>query len=507
MDNIRELEKSFWTVSDNLRSNVDISEYKYIVLGIIFLKYISDAFDDLHTKLEKGEGEFEFADPEDVDEYVAENIFFVPETARWKYLQDRARQPDIGKFIDNAMDEIEKINSSLKGVLPKVYANPELNKPRLGELIDLIGTIGFNQKEYESKELIGNLYKYFLEQFAYAEGKKGGQYWTPSSIVKLLVEMIEPYNGRVYDGACGSGGVFIQSKSFVESHKGNIKNLSFYGQEISVTAVQLAKMNLAISGIDAKVELGDTLQNDKFKDLTADFIMANPPFNVSDWNGDMPRDDHRWAYGLPPIGNANYAWLQHFISKLSNNGTAGIVLPNGSLNSSTGGEGEIRKAIIEANLIDCMVALPSQLFYNTMIPACLWFIAKNKTNGKFRSRRNEVLFIDASNLGSMTSRHNRELSDEDIKEITNTYHKWRNTDGNYSDIAGLCRSVTLEEVVQNNYILVPGRYVGTKVIEESGIPFDEKMEALLTKLEEQFAKGSELESTIRENLKGIKYGF
>ena len=477
-----ELEKTLWAAADKLRSNMDAAEYKHIVLGLIFLKYISDAFSDLHEQLKAGEGEFEGADPEDADEYLAHNIFFVPEKARWQYLQDRAKQPEIGKWLDEAMDAIEKINPSLKGVLPKIYADPELNKQRLGELIDLIGTIGFNQSGHQAKDLLGRVYEYFLGQFADAEGKKGGQFYTPASIVKLLVAMLEPYQGRVYDGCCGSGGMFVQSERFVEEHQGNIKDLSIYGQESNPTTLRLAKMNLAIRGIDAKIELGDTFLADKHKDLKADFILANPPFNVSDWSGEHLRDDHRWKYGVPPVGNANYAWLQHFAHKLSPSGTAGIVLANGSMNSNSGGEGEIRKNMIEAGLIDCMVALPAQLFYNTMIPACLWFLARNKANGKFRNRSGEILFIDARKLGSMINRRNKEFSDDDIALIADTYHVWRMMDGRYEDKPGFCKFATLDEVRKNNYVLMPGRYVGTEAEEDDGIPFDDKMKALTAKL-------------------------
>lgn len=374
-----ELERTLWAAADKLRSNMDAAEYKHITLGLIFLKYISDAFNALYAKLEAGEGEFEGANPEDPDEYLAYNIFFVPEAARWQFLQDRAKQPEIGRLLDDAMDAIEKINPSLRGVLPKIYADPELNKQRLGELIDLIGTIGFNQTGHQAQDLLGRVYEYFLGQFADAEGKKGGQFYTPASIVKLLVAMLEPYNGRVYDGCCGSGGMFVQSEKFIAEHGGRIGDISIFGQESNPTTLKLAKMNLAIRGIDAQLELGDTLLNDKHPDLKADFILANPPFNVSDWSGEQLRDDARWKYGAPPVGNANYAWLQHFASKLAPNGAAGIVLANGSMNSNAGGEGEIRKNMIEAGLIDCMVALPSQLFYNTMIPACLWFLARNRT--------------------------------------------------------------------------------------------------------------------------------
>ncbi len=502
-----ELEKTLWAAADKLRSNMDAAEYKHIVLGLIFLKYISDAFNDLHAQLKAGAGELEGADPEDADEYLAHNIFFVPEKARWQYLQDRAKQPEIGKWLDEAMDAIEKINSSLKGVLPKIYADPELNKQRLGELIDLIGTIGFSQDGHKAKDLLGRVYEYFLGQFADAEGKKGGQFYTPASIVQVLVAMLEPYNGRVYDGCCGSGGMFVQSERFVEEHQGNIKDLSIYGQESNPTTLRLARMNLAIRGIDARIELGDTFLSDKHQDLKADYILANPPFNISDWSGEHLRDDGRWKYGVPPTGNANYAWLQHFAHKLSPNGTAGIVLANGSMNSNSGGEGEIRKNMIEAGLIDCMVALPAQLFYNTMIPACLWFLARNKTNGKFRNRANEILFIDARKIGSMINRRNKEFSDQDIARITDTYHAWRNIGGQYQDQDGFCKAATLEEVRKNSHVLMPGRYVGTEAVEDDGIPFEGKMNVLTTKLAEQFARGSELEKSIRENLKGIGYEF
>lgn len=470
MNDIKDLEKTLWAAADKLRSNMDAAEYKHVVLGLIFLKYISDAFNDLHSKLTKGEGEFEGADPEDADEYVAYNVFFVPETARWKYLQDRAKQPEIGKLIDNAMDEIEKINSNLKGVLPKIYADPELNKTRLGELIDLIGTIGFNQEGHEAKDLLGRVYEYFLGQFADAEGKKGGQFYTPASIVKLLVEMLEPYEGRVYDGACGSGGMFVQSEKFVKEHQGNIKNLSIYGQESNPTTLRLAKMNLAIRGIDAKIELGDSFLNDRHKDLKADYVIANPPFNISDWSGDQLRDDVRWKYGVPPTNNANFAWIQHFLHHLSNNGKAGIVLANGALSSDTGGEDEIRKRIVEANLVDCIVMLPSQLFYNTSISACLWFLRKNKKTGN-------ILFIDASNLGSLVTRRNRELSDLEIESITKTYKHWCKGE-NYEDVLGFCKSAEIAEVIKNNYILTPGRYVGTIKKNESEISFSEKVKII-----------------------------
>ncbi len=508
-----ELEKTLWAAADKMRSNMDAAEYKHVVLGLIFLKYISDAFNDLYQKLAENKGEYEGSEPEDPDEYLANNVFFVPEKARWQYLQDRAKQPEIGKYLDDAMDAIERINPPLKGVLPKIYADPELNKPRLGELIDLIGTIGFRQDAHTSQDLLGRVYEYFLGQFADAEGKKGGQFYTPASIVKLLVEMIEPFNGRVYDGCCGSGGMFVQSEKFVRNHQGNIKDLSIFGQESNPTTLRLARMNLAIRGIDAKLELGDTFLNDRHPDLKADFILANPPFNVSDWSGEQLRDDIRWKYGLPPVGNANYAWLQHFIHKLSPTGTAGIVLANGSMNSNTSGEGEIRKNMIEANIVDCMVALPAQLFYNTMIPACLWFLARDRTNHKFRNRSNEILFIDARKLGTMINRRNKEFAPEDIAKIAGTYHAWRGEEVGdregrpYEDIAGFCKAATIDEVRANNYVLMPGRYVGTEEAEDDGIPFEDKMNALTALLAEQFSRGNELQQRIRENLKGIGYEF
>ena len=501
-----ELEKTLWAAADMLRSNMDAAEYKHIVLGLIFLKYVSDAFNDLYEKLKVGKGEFEGADPEDADEYRAYNIFFVPEKARWQYLQDNAKRPNIRKLVDDAMDAIEKINPSLKGVLPQIYADPDLNKQRLGELIDLIGTI-FNQDGHTSKDLLGRVYEYFLGQFADSEGKKGGQFYTPASIVKVLVEMLEPFQGRVYDGCCGSGGMFVQSEKFVLSRQGNIKDLSIYGQESNPTTLRLARMNLAIRGIDAKLESGDTLLNDKHTNQKMDFVLVNPPFNVSDWNGEQLRNDNRWKYGVPPMGNANYAWLQHFFHKLSPTGTAGIVLANGSMNSNSGGEGDIRKNMIEDGIVDCMVALPPQLFYNTMIPACLWFLARNKTNHKFRDRSNEILFIDARKLGSMVNRRNRELTDDDVALIAGTYHSWRSKDSGYEDKAGFCKTATLEEVRANNFVLMPGRYVGTEEELDDGVPFEEKMNVLTAKLAEQFAKGAELEKTIRESLKGIGYGF
>lgn len=507
MTDNNELEKTLWAAADKLRSNMDAAEYKHVVLGLIFLKYISDAFNDLFQKLSKNEGEYAGADPEDPDEYLASNVFFVPEKARWQYLQDRAKQPEIGSYIDEAMDAIERSNPPLRGVLAKIYADPDLDKRRLGELIDLIGTIGFLQDAHTSQDLLGRVYEYFLGQFADAEGKKGGQFYTPAHIVRLLVEMLEPFDGRVYDGCCGSGGMFVQSEKFVQNHQGNIKDLSIYGQESNPTTLRLARMNLAIRGIDAQLELGDTFLDDRHPDLKADFILANPPFNISDWGGEQLRDDIRWKFGVPPVGNANYAWLQHFAHKLSPSGTAGIVLANGSMNSNTGGEGDIRKNMIEGGIVDCMVALPGQLFYNTMIPVCLWFLARDRSNHKFRNRTNEILFIDARKLGTMISRRNKELTAEDIAKIADTYHAWRGEGGVYEDIPGFCKAVPMDEVRANDYVLMPGRYVGVEEVEDDGIPFEEKMTALTAQLAEQFAKGNELQERIRENLKRIGYDF
>jgi type I restriction enzyme M protein len=496
----QDLEKTLWAAADKLRNNMDAAEYKHIVLGLIFLKYISDSFDELYDRLSADK----LSNPEDKDEYLAENVFYVPKLARWKYLQyEKAKQPTIGKDIDDAMDAIEKENPSLKGVLPKEYARPSLDKKRLGELIDLIGNVGFNQPGHSSKDLLGRVYEYFLGMFADAEGKRGGQFYTPESIVKLLVEMLEPYNGRIYDGCCGSGGMFVQSEKFLQAHGGRLDDIAVYGQESNPTTYRLAKMNLAIRGIDAKIELGDTFHNDKHKDLKADYIIANPPFNISDWGGEQLQDSHLWKYGVPPTGNANYGWLQLFINKLSPNGTAGIVLANGSMTSNSGGENEIRKNLITEGLVDCMVALPTQLFYNTQIPACLWFLARNRTNHKFRSRKGEILFIDARNKGALISRKNKAFTDEDISEISEVYHNWRNIDGKYEDIQGFCKSATIKEVEENNYVLTPGRYVGTEDIEDDGVSFEDKVAEISQNLSEHFKESIELQERIKQNLKKV----
>lgn len=496
-------EEKLWQAADKLRNNMDAAEYKHVVLGLIFLKYISDAFNELYMKLSKTKG----ADPEDSDEYRAENVFYVPRKARWEYLQKNAKQPVIGKLIDDAMDEIEKDNTGLKGVLPKNYAREGIDKQRLGELIDLIGTIGLGDKENRSKDILGRVYEYFIGRFADAEGKSGGQFYTSRCIVQLLIEMLEPYKGRIFDPCCGSGGMFVQSEKFVEAHGGRIGDLSIYGQESNQTTWRLCKMNLAIRGIDANIAWNNegSFLNDAHKDLKADFVIANPPFNDSDWKGEMLREDIRWKYGTPPVGNANFAWVQHFIYHLSPTGTAGFVLANGSMSSNTSGEGEIRKNLIEAELVDCMISLPSQLFYNTMIPVCLWFIARDKKNHKFKDRRGQILFIDARNMGMMIDRRHRELTDEDITKISGTYHAWRIKGGKYKDEAGFCKSAKIEEIRKHGYILTPGRYVGTAEVEEDDEAFEDKMKRLTSELAEQFQKSATLEKEIRKNLKGLGY--
>jgi type I restriction enzyme M protein len=451
-------EEKLWKAADKLRSNMDAAEYKHVVLGLIFLKYISDSFEEKRKELEKDKE----ADLEDRDEYTADNIFWVPKKARWEFIQSSAKQPEIGKTIDNAMDAIEKDNPSLKGVLPKEYTKPGIDKTRLGELVDLIATIGLGDKISKEKDILGQVYEYFLGQFASAEGKNGGQFYTPKCIVKLLVEMIEPYKGRVYDPCCGSGGMFVQSEKFVKAHGGKLANISVYGEESNHTTWRLCKMNLAIRGIEEQVLHGNSFHNDKHKDLRADFILANPPFNDSDWGGETLRDDPRWEHGIPPSGNANFAWVQHFIYHLSPTGIAGFLLANGSLSSNTSGEGEIRKGIVEADLIDCIVAMPSQLFYNTMIPVSVWFVSKDRKDNKFRDRRNEVLFIDARNLGSLIDRRHKELNDAEIAKISSVYHTWRGEGGKYHDMPGFCKSIKLEEIQKNEYVLTPGRYVGVE---------------------------------------------
>ena len=500
-----EFAAKFWKAADKMRNNMDAAEYKHVVLGLIFLKYISDVFATTHAELESDKKNY--SDPEDIDEYKARNVFWVPPETRWSYLQKNAKQPTIGKILDDAMDAIERDNPSLKGVLPKNYARPALDKQRLGELIDLIGTVGLGDKENKSKDLLGRVYEYFLGQFADAEGQRGGQFYTARCIVQLLVEMLEPYKGRVFDPCCGSGGMFVQSEKFVEEHGGKMGNISVYGQESNQTTWRLCKMNLAIRGIDANIQWNNegSFSKDAHKDLKADFVLANPPFNDSDWKGDLLRDDRRWKYGTPPEGNANFAWVQHFIYHLSPTGVAGFVLANGSMSSNTAGEGEIRKNIIEADLVDCMIALPSQLFYNTMIPVCLWFVARDKKNHKFKDRRGNTLFIDARNMGQMITRRHRELTKEEILKIAGTYHAWRGEGGKYEDIKGFCKSASLEDIRKHGHILTPGRYVGVEDIKEDDEVFEEKMKKLTLELKDQFTESDTLEAEIKKNLKGLGY--
>lgn len=504
------IEKQLFKAADKLRKNIDAAEYKHVVLGLIFLRYISDAFENLYEKLNKGEGDYEGADPEDRDEYKAENVFFVPARARWSYLQSIAKNATIGKDIDEAMDEIEKENPSLRGVLPKVFARGNLDPTSLGGLIDLMSNVALGEAKERSADVLGHVFEYFLGEFALAEGKKGGQFYTPRCVVQLLVEMLEPYQGRVFDPCCGSGGMFVQSEGFVSEHQGNVNDISIFGQESNLTTWRLAKMNLAIRGIDSsqvKWNNEGSFLNDAHKDLKADYVLANPPFNDSDWSGDLLRTDGRWQYGTPPEGNANYAWIQHFVYHLSPSGQAGFVLAKGSLTTQTSGEGEIRQAMIEARLVDCIVNLPAKLFLNTQIPASLWFLSRDKANGKFRNRRDEILFIDAREVGHLINRRTRTFSGEDIARIASTYHNWRNPDGTYEDVPGFCKSATLEEVREKGYVLTPGRYVGLPDEEDDGIPFEEKMNALTAQLAEQFAHEIELQQRIHENLRRIDYDF
>jgi type I restriction enzyme M protein len=507
---IEQFEKTLFKAADKLRKNMDAAEYKHIVLGLIFLKYISDSFEELYVKIKDGKGDFSGANPEDVDEYRAENVFFVPQIARWSYLHSRAKLPSIGKDLDDAMEAIEKENPTLKGILPKVYARPNLDKAALGGLIDLIGNIAIGDAAAKSKDLLGRVYEYFLGEFANAEGKKGGQFYTPKSIVRIMVEMIEPYKGRVFDPACGSGGMFIMSEKFVESHKGNIDDISIYGQESNQTTYRLCRMNLAIRGIDGsqvKWNTEGSFLNDLHKDLKADFVLANPPFNDSDWSGQLLQNDPRWQYGMPPASNANYAWLQHMIYHLSPKGVMACVLANGSLSSQTNNEGEIRKALIENDLVDCIVALPKQLFYNTGIPACIWFISRKRAGNGDRKRIGEILFIDASEVGFMADRTHREFTEEDISKISSTYHEWRKHDGKYEDIKGFCKSANIEEITKYNFVLTPGRYVGIKDEEDDGIPFEEKMAELTAKLSEQMKEEKRLDEEIKKQLNNIGFNL
>jgi len=504
-------EAELFKAADKLRGNMEPSDYKHVALGLIFLKYISDAFEARHAELLKEDD----AAAEDKDEYLADNIFWVPKEARWSHLRANAKQSSIGTMIDDAMRAIEKDNESLKGVLPKDYARPALNKVMLGELIDLISGIALNEVKDKSKDVLGRVYEYFLGQFAGAEGKRGGEFYTPRSVVRTLVEMLEPYNGRVYDPCCGSGGMFVQSEKFVAEHGGRIGDIAIYGQESNYTTWRLAKMNLAVRGIDSNIKWNNegSFHKDELRDLKADFILANPPFNISDWGGDRLREDVRWAFGAPPVGNANYAWLQHIVHHLAPHGFAGVVLANGSMSTQQGGEGEIRKAMIEANVVDCMVALPGQLFYSTQIPACLWILSKDRSNGlvkntKLRDRRGEVLFIDARKMGGLVDRTRRELIDSEITHISSTYHAWRGEieAGNYFDVPGFCKSATLEEIRKQGHVLTPGRYVGAELEADDDEAFDEKMRRLTAQLEEQMSLGAELDTEIRKKLGALGYG-
>ena len=498
------LEVVLWKTADKLRKNIDAAEYKHVVLGLIFLKYISDTFEAHYNLLVAGEGDFAGADPEDRDEYTAYNVFFVPENARWSYLLNQAKQPNIGKLVDDAMEAIENDNPQLKGVLPKVYARQNLDPTSLGELIDLIGTIALGDAKSRSADVLGHVFEYFLGEFALAEGKQGGQFYTPKSIVSLLVNMLEPYKGRVFDPCCGSGGMFVQSEKFVESHQGLVDDISIYGQESNQTTWRLAKMNLAIRGINSehvKWNSEGSFLNDAHKDLKADYIIANPPFNVSDWSGEQLVGDARWQLGTPPAGNANFAWMQHFLYHMSPKGQAGVVLAKGALTSKTSGEGEIRKALVsEANVIDCIVNLPAKLFLNTQIPAALWFMRRDRVGStKYKDRSNEILFIDARNLGHLINRRTKVLSDEDLKLITDTYHNWRNKNGEYEDVAGFCASVSLEKVAELDYVLTPGRYVGL-ADDEDEFDFKERFTSLKAEFEVQLAEEAKLNQAIAENL-------
>ncbi|MXY37990.1 MAG: SAM-dependent DNA methyltransferase [Cenarchaeum sp. SB0664_bin_35] len=504
-DNTSVIEAEMWEMADTLRGSMDAAEYKHVVLGLIFLKYVSDAFEEAKARLDTEQN----ADPEDPDEYRAQNIFWVPPEGRWSNIKAQARQPTIGQIVDGAMASIERENPAIKDVLRKNYARLSLDKTRLGRIIDLISNISMGDEETRSKDMLGRVYEYFLSQFANAEGKKGGEFYTPRSVVRLLVEMLQPYNGRVYDPCCGSAGMFVQSVEFIHAHasgNGNggraVGDISIYGQESNYTTWQLAKMNLAIRGIDAgQITHGDSLHNDQHLDLKADFILANPPFNVSEWGGERLQNDRRWVYGTPPKGNANFAWVQHMVHHLAPSGVAGFVLANGSMSSKQSGEGDIRRSLVEAGLVDCMVALPGQLFYSTQIPACLWFLSRDRT--RRHRRRGEVLFVDARSMGRMLDRTHRELTGDDINRIARTYGAWRgdqNTD-KYADKPGLCKSAKLDEIRKHDYILTPGRYVGAEPQPDDGEPFEQKMSKLAAQLIQQQAEANRLDKKINQNLK------
>ncbi|MDP3720054.1 MAG: class I SAM-dependent DNA methyltransferase [Acidobacteriota bacterium] len=494
-------EAQLFQAADKLRKNLEPSDYKHVALGLIFLKHISNAFEAKHEQLLKEDPSI----AEDSDEYLAENVFWVPKEARWSYLQANAKQPTIGKIIDDAMLAIETSNASLKGVLPKDYNRPALDKVMLGELIDLVSGIGMGEPGDKARDILGRVYEYFLGGFAGSEGKRGGEFYTPQSVVRVLVEMLEPYKGRVYDPCCGSGGMFVQSEKFVESHGGRLGDIAIYGQESNYTTWRLAKMNLAVRGIDADIRWNNegSFHKDELRDLRFDYILANPPFNDSDWGGERLREDARWSYGAPPAGNANFAWLQHILWHLAPRGAAGVVLANGSMSSTQNGEDEIRKAMVEADVIDCMVVLPGQLFYSTQIPACLWFLTRNKNpGGKWRDRRGEILFIDGRKLGALVDRTRKELSPNDVTRITDTYHAWRGEAdcGPYSDQPGFCKSVEREAIVNHGFVLTPGRYVGAPDVEDDSASFPARYASLRSELESQFSVAHHLQEQIRATL-------
>jgi len=514
-------EDKLWAAADLLRNNMDPAEYKHVVLGLLFLKYIEDAFDERREELRAAVADSEsdyFVEEarrpeeldallEDRDEYTAENVFWVPPSARWTHIQAEAKQPSIGKTIDDAMDAIEKDNPSLKGVLPKIFALPGLDKHSLGKLIDLMSGIGLGSKEHREKDMLGRVYEYFLSRFASAEGKGGGEFYTPASVVRVLVAMLEPFKGRVYDPCCGSGGMFVQSLRFIEAHDGRRDQVTVYGQELNHTTWRMARMNMAIRGIESNLgrKHADTFHEDLHPDLRADYVLANPPFNISKWGGERLADDVRWKYGTPPAGNANFAWVQHFIHHLAPGGTAGFVLANGSMSTMQSGEGEIRQRIVEADLVDCIIACPGQLFYATQIPVCLWFLTKNKAGKGHRDRRGETLFIDAWRLGRMETRVHRVFDAEDIAKIADTYHKWRNEDS-YEDVPGFCKSANLDEIKAHDFVLTPGRYVGAEEVEDDGEPFEEKMERLTARLSGQMAEADNLDEQIQTALGILGYG-
>ena len=514
-----DIKKTLWATADKLRANMDAAEYKHLVLGLIFVKYISDTFDARRAELTKrfadesdeyflhdSDAEMVAEELEDRDYYKATNVFWVPESARWEALRSAAKQVDIGKRIDEALTQIELENPKLKGILDKRYARAQLPDGKLGELVDLVSTIGFGDNPSAARDILGQVYEYFLGMFASAEGKRGGQFYTPASIVKTLVAILSPHSGQVYDPCCGSGGMFVQSEKFIEAHGGKLGDVSIYGQEANPTTWRLAAMNLAIRGIDFNLgrEPGDTFTRNQHPDLRADFILANPPFNISDWWHGSLTGDPRWVYGDPPQGNANYAWLQHMLYHLKPTGRAGIVLANGSMSSSQNNEGVIRAAMVDADVVEVMVALPGQLFFNTQIPACLWFLVKQKQH-----RKGEVLFIDARKLATMISRVQSKLSKDVIKDIASVVSAWRGEPNSveYQDVAGFCRSVKLAEIAEHGYVLTPGRYVGAEEVEDDDEAFVDKMQKLTEKLGEQMAKGSELDQLIRQKLGGLGYEF